>query len=174
SPWFLVAPLLALAWVVAYATAIAVGVRPGPNEEHPVALRSLVAALHVAQPFLRTWGRLRASPADPLPPRDSDWLGDRAAWLDELRRALADAGRSVVPGGPHDAWDLAVSAGPFVRCRLTTAVAWSWTPLQRTTWRLRPAFVVAFATAAAAAIAFPLPGSLPLPPTPPFPLPPPP
>ena len=160
SAWFLVAPLLALAWIVAYATAIAVAVRPGPDEEHPLALKSLVAALHVAQPFVRTWGRLRATPADPLPEREPDWRGDRAAWLDELRRALADAGRSVVPGGPHDAWDLAVSAGPFVRCRLTTAVAWSWTPLQRTTWRLRPAFVVALATALAAAIAFPVPGTL--------------
>jgi GT2 family glycosyltransferase len=160
SAWFLAAPLLALAWIVAYATAIAVGVRPGRDEEHPLALRALVAALHVAQPFVRTWGRLRAAPADPLPPRDSDWLGDRAAWLDELRRALAETGRSVVPGGPHDAWDLAVSAGPFVRCRMTTAVAWSWTPLQRTTWRARPAFVVALATAAAAALAFPVPGTL--------------
>jgi GT2 family glycosyltransferase len=160
STWFLVAPLLAFAWLVAYAMAIAVGVRPAPDEEHPVALRSLVAVLHVAQPFVRTWGRLRAAPADPLPPSEPDWLGDRAAWLDELRRALAKAGRTVVPGGPHDPWDLAVSAGPFVRCRLTTAVAWSWTPLRRMTWRLRPAFVIALATAAAAAIAFPILGTL--------------
>jgi GT2 family glycosyltransferase len=160
SKWFLLAPLLAIAWIVAYATAIAFGVRPGRDEEHPLGLRSLVAALHVAQPFVRTWGRLRATPADPLPARDPAWLGDRAAWLDELRHALAGRGRTVVPGGPHDAWDLTVSAGPFVRCRLTTAVAWSWTPLQRTTWRVQPAFVVALATAAAAAIAFPMLGTV--------------
>jgi hypothetical protein len=160
SPWFLLAPALTIAWVVAYFTAVAAGVRPGPKEEHPLALRLLVAALHVAQPLVRTWGRLRAEPADPLPPPESHWHGDRASWLGELQQALAAEGRFVVPGGPHDSWDLAVSAGPFVRCRLTTAVAWSWTPLQKTTWRARPAFVVALAAAFALALAFPAQGVL--------------
>ena len=161
SPWFLLAPALAVAWVVAYFTAVAAGVRPSPDEEHPLALRLLVAALHVAQPIVRTWGRLRAAPADPLPPSpESHWHGDRASWLGELQQALAAEGRFVVPGGPHDSWDLAVSAGPFVRCRLTTAVAWSWTPLQKTTWRVRPAFVVALAAASALAFAFPAQGLL--------------
>ncbi len=160
SPWFLLAPMLALAWVLVYATAIAAAVRPGRHETHPLAHRLLVAALHVAQPLVRTWGRARAAPADPLPPRETRWLGDRAAWLDELRHELAREGCTVLPGGPHDAWDLAVSAGPFFRCRLTTAVAWSWTPLQRTSRRIRPAFAIATVAALAVVFVFPLQGLL--------------
>jgi len=159
SAWFLVAPAVAVAWVVAYAAAIAAAVRPGRTEPQPLRFRLLVAALHVAQPIVRTWGRLRAEPAEPVPANDS-WHGERAHWLDELRASLAREGRAVVPGGPHDDWDLSVSAGPFLRCRLTTAVVWNWTPLQRTTWRVRPALVAAVAAAVALTLLLPLEGAL--------------
>ncbi len=159
SAWFLVAPAVAVAWVVAYAAAIAAAVRPGRTEPQPLRFRLLVAALHVAQPIVRTWGRLRAEPAEPVPANDS-WHGERAHWLDELRASLAREGRAVVPGGPHDDWDLSVSAGPFLRCRLTTAVVWNWTPLQRTTWRVRPALVAAVAAAVALTLVLPLEGAL--------------
>ena len=59
-------------------------------------------------------------------------------------------------GGVHDGWDLAVSAGPLMRCRLTTAVAWSWTPLHRVAYRPRVPLLAAALGVAAAAAAAPL------------------
>jgi GT2 family glycosyltransferase len=145
SPWFLLAPLLAVAALLAYGLAVAVSLHPDRHEPSPLKLRALVGLLHVAQPFVRTWGRLRARPlaARPADPR---WSGDRAAWLDALGRALRERGVTVRYGVAHDAWDLAASVGPLVSCRVTTAVAWRWTPLQRLELRARP-LAYAFAVA---------------------------
>jgi len=139
SPWFLIAPALALACLVGYAGAIAAGVRPGRDETQPVRFRLLVAVLHVLQPFVRTWGRFRGRPVDEKPRENGDWHGDRVTWLDALRHELAMRHCSSHVGGPHDAWDVVVSVGPFVRCRVTTAVLWGWNPLYRMSLRPRPA-----------------------------------
>jgi hypothetical protein len=78
------------------------------------------------------------------------WTGERESWLRALQRELSERGCSVVLGGDHDAWDLAAARGPLVRLRITTAVAWGWTPLHRLRVRPRAASVVASAGVAAA------------------------
>jgi hypothetical protein len=151
SPWFRLAPILALGALLAYGVAIAVALHPGRREPHPFRLRALVAALHVAQPFVRTWGRIRGRPVDAPEPAGEAWSGDRAEWLDGLRRELAGRRCRVRDGVAHDSWDLALSVGPLVTCRMTTAVAWSWTPLQRLSLRPKAAAFAAVALAAVAA-----------------------
>jgi hypothetical protein len=46
-------------------------------------------------------------------------------------------------GGPHDRWDLEVSVGPLLRCRLNTAVRWEWDPVTRRSWSASAVGVVA-------------------------------
>jgi hypothetical protein len=140
SLWILAAPALALALVVGYAAAIAAAVRPRGNDR-PIRLRLLVGALHVVQPFARTWGRLRGQVRTPIPRPKLSWQGDRRDWLTMLTRELASHCRVRV-GGQHDRWDLAVSVGPFVSCRVTTAV-WQWTPAYGITWRPRAGLFIA-------------------------------
>jgi GT2 family glycosyltransferase len=156
SPWFLLAPAAAVACLLAYGLGVALAMRPDRTEPSPAKLRALVGFLHVAQPFARTWGRLRGRPVRVRRPEREAWTGDRAAWLETLRRALARRGCSVRGGVAHDGWDLAASVGPFVSCRVTTAVAWSWTPLRRLELRPRPQAFAALALAAAAAAFDPL------------------
>jgi hypothetical protein len=62
----------------------------------------------------------------------------------------------VRTGGVHDGWDLAVSAGPLIRCQLTTAVAWNWTPLHRAAYRPRLPLLAAVVGVAGVALAAPL------------------
>jgi GT2 family glycosyltransferase len=152
SLWLLAAPALALLALLAYGAAIAAAVRPAPHEPRPDALRLLVAVLHVAQPFARAWGRLQTRPAEPLAGSPSVWHGDRDTWLDELLRELARHRTHVRPGGPHDSFDLSVSVGPLLACRVWTAVAWRWTPLQRTRIRPRPALLALAAGAIVAGV----------------------
>lgn len=152
SPWWLAAPGLALAAVLGYGIAAGVGARAGRHEPHPIRFRLLVGTLHVAQPFVRTWGRLtgpRWARSVPEPPR---WTGDREAWLTALRRDLEARGCRVRPGGEHDAWDLEVRRGPFWRARITTAVLWGWTPASRTRWRPRAGVLVGLAVGALIAL----------------------
>jgi GT2 family glycosyltransferase len=147
SLWLLLAPALALGAVLGYGVAVAAAVRPARNEPRPLALRLLVGALHVVQPFVRTWSRLRGGGPDHTPEPRPLWSGDRRAWLDSLQRELASHRCRVRVGGPHDPWDLRVTWGPLLSYRVTTAVAWSWSPLERCELRARPA---AFALLAAA------------------------
>jgi GT2 family glycosyltransferase len=151
SLWFLVAPALVLSGVGAYAGAVAAAARPERRETRPAIFRALVAFLHLAQPLARAWGRLSV-PAHPVTsPKHSDWSGDRDSWLDSLARELATRGCRVEIGGSHDGWDLAVSRGVLLRCRVTTAVVWKWSPMHRLS--LRPRFAVALVVALAGAAA---------------------
>ena len=144
SWWWLVAPLLALAMVLAYGVAVAAGTRPGRDETRPLAFRALVGSLHVLQPFARTYGRVfsRARRKE-TGASDLRWTGDRATWVDRLVREVAARGCAVKVGGDHDPWDLSASLGPLVHARVTTAVLWGWTPAYRVAVRPRlPALVV--------------------------------
>jgi O-antigen biosynthesis protein len=136
SLWWLIAPAAAVATLVAYAITIAAAVRPPRNEPHPVALRVVVACLHVAQPFVRTWGRLRGPKPPARPDVTGRWSGERGEWLRDVMRDLRRRRCGVRAGEVHDDYDLAVSIGPFVSCRVRTAVAWDWLPRYRL--RLRP------------------------------------
>jgi O-antigen biosynthesis protein len=125
--WWLV-PAVAIAIVSAYGTAVAMATPVERGEPEPLKLRVLVGALHVAQPFVRTWGRLQQRTRRAGEPRPAPWSGDRASWLHDLERLLRWRGATVRSGSAMDGWDLEVGTGPFVRMRITTAVAWRWVP----------------------------------------------
>jgi O-antigen biosynthesis protein len=151
SLWWLLAPALALALLVVYALAIAQGVRPERDEPNPLALRLFVGALHVVQPIARTWGRLRGRPATTASRSSPVWTGDRLEWLRELVGELKGRRCRVRTGGPTNDWDISVSVGPLVSCRIITAVAWQWSPRQRIAYRPRSFLVWAVAAALALA-----------------------
>jgi len=151
--------------LASYATAVAVGTVVAPDEPSPLRVRCLTAALHLLQPLARAWGGLRARPlaALPLP----EWCGDRQGWVDALHVALAGARCHVRRGGPHDRYDLRITAGPLLSCRLTTGLRWGSAPVLATLVRPRPTLVgsaaaalVAPAHAVAVAVALVLAGLL--------------
>jgi hypothetical protein len=72
--------------------------------------------------------------------------------LFHLRRDLAAQRCTVRLGLPNDRWDIQVSVGPLLACRITTALAWRWDPVQRVSLRARA--LAPFLTGAVAAIAF--------------------
>ena len=137
SPWFMLVPALLLAITAGYGTAAAVAAQPPRADPHPLQWKALVGFLHVAQPFVRTWGRLRA-PRLIMPPSPTPaWSGDRLDWLHTLERELQSRRCATSSGGQHDPWDLAAVAGPMVRAQITTAVQWSWQPASRMRYRVR-------------------------------------
>jgi glycosyltransferase involved in cell wall biosynthesis len=142
SLWWLAAPVVALVAMAGYGLAVAAAVEPALGEARPLTFRALVAALHLAQPIVRMWGRLRGRRAPALTPVPSVWTGDRGVWVHDLLDELSFHHCAVRPAGPHESWDIAVTVGPFLRAQLTTAVAWSWTPLLRVGWRPRPAAII--------------------------------
>src|SRR5205823_1911731 len=77
-------------------------------------------------------------PLDALEPEAPTWLGERAAWLRDLNRRLAEDRCAVGIASPTSSHDVEVSVGPLVSCRLTTAVVWSWSPIARVRYRIRP------------------------------------
>lgn len=155
--WLLAAPAVALFALAGYALAVATAINPAHDEPRPFAFRALVGFLHVAQPLMRAWGRLRERPPDhPPPARGAGWTGDRGAWLTELQRALSARRCRVRTGGPSQGFDLSVSIGPLLQARLTTAVLWSWTPIHRLRFRCRPWTLVYVAAPAALALTAPV------------------
>lgn len=155
SPWFLLVPAISIAIPILYGVAAAVAARPPHNDPHPVQWRALVGFLHVAQPFVRTWGRLRA-PRLVMPPSPApSWSGDRLTWLSALERELQSRRCATRSGGAHDPWDLAVAAGPVLRAQITTAVQWSWQPASRVAYRPRMgAAIVSIVLLVGAAVAY--------------------
>jgi hypothetical protein len=127
SLWWLVAPGVAVAVMLTYAASIAFALRPARGEPRPLALRLVVAWLHLAQPFVRASGRLRGNRVgEKLEARE--WSGDRGEWLRELMRDLSSRRCKIRSADVHDDYDFAVSIGPLVSCRIRTAVAWNWLP----------------------------------------------
>ncbi len=135
SPWSALLPALSALLLLGYGSSVAVGARPAKDESHPLAYRLLVAYLHIAQPLARAWGRLTGRPGHARRRQEPCWAGDRLAWLKELEKNLASRGCSVKAGAPHDGFDLKVSIGVLVVCRITTAVTWSWNPLSKVSLR---------------------------------------
>jgi len=149
---WLAAPVAALLAVLAYAVGVAV--RPPRSEAWPLGFRLLVAAMHVAQPFARLWGRLRGKAPQPLPRvAPQPWIGERTVWLNALAQELAARGCRTQPGEAHEPWDLSVRRTPFVSARLTTAVHWQWTPSYRIAVRPRAVLSVPLGVALATAAA---------------------
>jgi glycosyltransferase involved in cell wall biosynthesis len=123
------ATMAAIVGMLALGGAIAATAKPSPVETKPLKYRLLVGAMYVLQPFVRTWGRLRAPRHAAVSSPWKPWNGDRSSWLRSLSGALTARRASVSIGGPNDAWDLEVTIGPLVAYRLTTAVLWGWTPV---------------------------------------------
>lgn len=139
SAWWLALSAGAAAASLTYAIAIALAAKPPRGELRRWSWRALVTFLHVAQPLVRAWGRLRGPGLPPMPPPPPpDWTGDRLAWLTALERELARRRCSVRFAGPADAWDVQASRTPVLAVRITTAVQWGWTPQARTSLVLRP------------------------------------
>lgn len=136
TPWSLVWLLLsalAMLLVLGYGVGIAFGAQPSRLEPRPIAFRLLVAWMHITQPVVRAWGRLRNRSAK-LPhvtlANSDQWDGDRLSWLRHLERALSLKGADVRVAEPDEHWDLEVH-GKFFSWRITTGVIWNWTPLSR-------------------------------------------
>jgi len=149
---------VAAALVVGFGAAMAVVVRPDRREPSPISFRLLVGLLYVAQPLVRTWGRLRARS---LPPLSSarPWSGDRFSWLADAERELAQRGCARMRATPHAAFDLDVSMFGLAGCRVTTAVVWSWLPRFRTTLHPGPLAPLAIGAGAVIGLARPLLGA---------------
>ena len=137
SAWFLLVPAALAALVVAYGSTVAASVSVDRTESRPRALCLLVGWLHIAQPFVRVWGRI-TGPRGPRPAWQArPWWGDRATWLHDLDRLLRSSSCVVVAGGPHDSWDLSVTRRGLLSARIVTAVAWRWNQQWRVRWSVR-------------------------------------
>jgi glycosyltransferase involved in cell wall biosynthesis len=137
SPWFLVVPGMVAGITVAYGMAAAIAARPPRADPRPLRWKALVGLLHVAQPFVRTWGRALAPRAMPPPSAQPTWSCDRLDWLRNLERELQLRQCRTRPAGAHNNWDLVVVAGPIFRARITTAVRWRWHPEARVRYGMR-------------------------------------
>lgn len=141
SPWGVAGASLGFALLLAYATAIALSVRPGRYESHPIALRLLVAFFHVAQPLVRAQARL-IGPKPPMGAPASGWDGERSSWLDRLQGDLNTRFCRVRAGNEYQGWDLEVTIASLTRCVIRTALLWVWTPVYRVSFRLGPAAIL--------------------------------
>ncbi|OJF11351.1 glycosyltransferase [Couchioplanes caeruleus] len=137
SSWALPVVATAVVAVLGYALLVATTLAVPDGEPRPVALRLLVAALHVLQPFVRLWGRLRGRPLSGPPPQGSTWSGDRLTWLRLLEDDLRARRCAVRRSSPFSTWDVAATVGPFLTARIVTAVLWRWQPAHRVRWSLR-------------------------------------
>ena len=139
SPAALSVTAVAVALVVAYAAVVFAAAAPPRGERQRLRWRTLISYLHVAQPFVRTWGRIRGAGLPKLPPAPpAHWTGDRLAWLMDLGRELSTRRCRVEYGDARSSYDLRASAGWLVTAEVTTAVVWSWTPVAHIRYRLRP------------------------------------
>jgi O-antigen biosynthesis protein len=154
STWFLLVPVLTVASVLLYGLAVAFSVSPARDEPRPLLLRSTVGLLHVLQPWVRTWGRLRGQ-RNEVPAPSAEWNGDRASWLRDLERVLRSSRVQVRWGRPDQAWDVEARVGLLISCRITTGVAWNWVPHVSARCRPRRALVAGVAVAASLLVLFP-------------------
>lgn len=148
EPGLVVVPVAIAVMCASLFIALAVSVPLPTREPHPWRLRTLVAALHFAQPVVRTWGRIRG-PSRRVAKRDPEWKGDRWTWLHDIIGEGHQRRLTISPGGAFDRWDLVCSVGPFVQARISTAVVWGWIPRHRVAYRLRrtPLFLIVLAVA---------------------------
>lgn len=126
-----VVPVVAAVALLGYAVAVAAAVRLPAGAARQTALRCLVAALHLLQPFARTWGRLCGRPLPGVERRKTSWTGVREDWLRALHRDLSASWLAVRVPPPDRSWDLETRVGVLVTCRIRTALRWGWFPLAR-------------------------------------------
>lgn len=128
TSWFTLVGLAMLA-TLGYGALVAVASCPDRAEPHPLRMRLTIGALHVLQPFWRTYGRLMGTRVTKdAGGSDGVWFGDRWLLLSGMEKELRGVGCGVRCGKPHDDWDIQISVAPFVNARLTAAVAWGWVP----------------------------------------------
>ena len=138
---FLAIAALALLLIGGFAASVAIAAKPEPKEAHKMGHRVLVGVLHVVQPLVRAWARLRNRAGGAQPPPTPAWQGDRLKWMFELRRQLVARRCTLRWGAGTAAWDFKASFGPLVSYKVTTAVVWSWVPQYSTRFTVRPAFL---------------------------------
>jgi glycosyltransferase involved in cell wall biosynthesis len=138
----------ALAALASFTVAVTLSVRVDASESHPIMHRLLVGGLHILQPLVRAWGRIRNRAGGARPPEPPSWNGDRIRWLMELRRQLVARRCAIRWASPHEAWDFEATMGPFVSYRVTTAIMWGWVPQHALRLSLRPSLLGAFLVAA--------------------------
>jgi glycosyltransferase involved in cell wall biosynthesis len=153
SRWFLVFPGVLAAITLAYAVTAAAAARPPRADPRPLRWKALVGFLHVAQPFVRTWGRVRAPRVAPPASSQPTWSCDRLSWMRDLERELQGRHCRTRSGGAHDDWDLVVGAGPLFCAWITTAVRWRWHPEVRVRYGVRTGTVIVGVLSIGAALA---------------------
>jgi GT2 family glycosyltransferase len=140
SPMLVAWPLLVLAvgaLVGQALTSASHASYPG-NLSRPERLRrlGLTALLHLAQPVVRLWGRVKADPRSIGKAEVSGirwpWARTRKVWtetwrepekrLESLERALQERGVFVLRGGHFDRWDLDARGGLLASVRLRMVV----------------------------------------------------
>jgi O-antigen biosynthesis protein len=132
SGWWLTASFLALLVPLLYGAVVASAAHPRRAEVRRFRWRVLVGFLHVAQPYVRAWGRVRAPRVDAAKPAAPNWTGDRLAWLTSLEQSLVRRRCHVRYESAGSPWDISASVGPFLTARVSTAVQWAWSPVSRT------------------------------------------
>lgn len=147
SMWWLLPSAAALLSIGCLAIFVAAGTKVPRNAMAPMKLRGLVALFHLTQPLVRTWGRL-TTPAPKVGPPALTWIGNRAEWLHDLERHLADCGNQVRFGGGHASWDIEVWRYSFLSWRVTTAVLWGWTPVAKVRPTVRVGLALVFVAVA--------------------------
>jgi glycosyltransferase involved in cell wall biosynthesis len=130
----LMVPAAVVLVLAAYLGSVVLATRLPRGSAKPWRLRLLIGTLHVLQPCARAWGRISGRPLPPREVRTSGWSGSRSEWLSALHQDLSAHWCAVRRGSPHGTWDLEVSVGPLLRCRLNTAVLWEWDPVARRSW----------------------------------------
>ena len=146
--------------LVLHAALVAFEVAPPRRERRPIAYSLLVGVLHVLQPVVRAWGRLRGPRLSPTEQEDPpQWRGERDAWIMELQRFLAGRGYHIQSGTERDGWDFRVSRLPLAAIRVTVAVAWRWLPAFRLRVEVRPLAILLFGTGVLLAASHPLAGA---------------
>ena len=160
TPWALVLPAAVLVLLCAYAACVAIATPVSMSEPSPWRLRTLVGVLHLLQPLARMWGRLRGRPLPSRERPERPWTGNREEWLLAIYRDLSAHWCALRRGSPHSSWDIEVSVGPVLRCRIHTAVRWEWDPVARRTWALRRPAVAALGLALLALLVTPAIGAV--------------
>ena len=99
-------------------------------------LRALTTALHVLQPLVRLWGRMkygltpwkRRGNIDPVFPYGRNWTLWTETWVDPSERlstveeSIKETGLTVLRGNAYEPWDLEIVGGLLGSARLLVAV----------------------------------------------------
>lgn len=143
SPLLIAWPLFLAAAIVPFGHAIFCGLRaqfttPPESRRDLLKMRALTAYLHMAQPLVRLWGRIRlgltpwrrcevTSVSAPWPwPKTfnlwSETWRSSVDWLESLEGSIKALRTVVMRGGDYDRWDLELRGGLLGSMRVLMAV----------------------------------------------------